>query len=240
MIKHRKKLMEEYPISELEKMFYSNLPWITDNEDDSMSDDMSSHKTKYEDDCWTNKLLQFGLMYFVDSNQKLELLKGLKNCTSSVEYQFPENIADYIVYSNRSPTKDELATDYVLKRTEFGNTEDMINYAECSKNDLVKLNKLNSVRKMLWNLLFKKNKHIRETSDNLDLVANKEIEFRKQVDTLKSFLDEQTKNMSNFNKNEYYYYLKLLNDRYFYMNNLRSIFNKIKVSVLLIYQRNSR
>lgn len=232
--------MEEYPITELEKTFYTNLPWVTDNEDDSMSDDMSSHKTKYDKGDWTSKLLQFGLMYFVDSNQKLELLKGLKNCTSSVEYQFPENIADYIVYSNRSPTKDELATDYVLKRTAFGNAEDMINYIECSKNDLVKLNKLNSVRKMLWNLLFKKNIHIQETSDNLDLVANKEIEFRKQVDTLKSFIDDQTKKMSNFNKNEYYYYLKLLNDRYFYMNNLRNIFNKIKVSVLLTYQQITR
>ncbi|VVC36856.1 Hypothetical protein CINCED_3A000984 [Cinara cedri] len=227
---NRKKLMEEDPITELEETFYAKMPWTIDNEDEL--DETGSNPTKIQEETynWTSKLLQFGLMYFVDKNQKLELLNGLKKCTSVIDYQFPENIADYIMFSDSSFTKDELATNYVLKRTEFSTIEDMTNYVECTKNDLIKLNKLNSVRKMLWSVLFKTNRYMKETSDTLNLVTIKEIELQKQIDMLKSYLDVQTNIMSDLCETKYDHYLTLLNDRHFYMNNLRSIFNKIKFS----------
>lgn len=237
-------MINEDPVTELEKIIYTKMPSTRDNDDYLVIDENESDLLENQEENylnWTSKLTEFGLMYFVNSDQKIELENDLNKCTSSVDYQLPVSIVDYISFSKRSPMKDELATNYVLQRIEFNNTEDMINSVESTKDDLIKLDKLNYVRTTLWNLWFELNSgYTLKSSDSSTLETNKEIEFRKQIDTLKSFLDDQMKTISEVYDTKYHHYLKLLNDRYFYINNLRTIFNKIKVSVLFTYRQNTR
>lgn len=219
--------------TEMEENFYSKLPWSSDKDIFmDISSISNSNKSIYSSDSknWFNKMLQFGMMYFVDNYDITKLTNTHESNTSTIDYKYPENVQDFFTFDHTSPTKDELAVNYILKRSELSTIEDLVMYIECSKNDLITLNKFKALKKRLWRLLLKKKSHVQDTIDNLNLMSNEEIEFNKQVEMLNEFVDNQNKKISELNETKYHY-LRLINDMYFYIHNVKSILNKIKVSL---------
>lgn len=234
--------MQTKSATEEEDKFYSQLPWTTIDNDDlsfetrDVSSISNSSMSPTEHIDWANKMSEFGMMYFIDEKDKIKLLENINNNanTSSVDYTFPENPIDYIALDDTVLTKDELAVNYVLTKSKFNNTEDFRNYIEYTKNKIVQLKKCKILRTTLWSLLFKKSLDVQEVTNNLNLMTDKEIDLSKQKEILESFIDDQNKKITDLDKTKTRY-LRLLNDLYFYMNNVRSTLNKINVRSLSIH-----
>jgi len=229
--------MQEKPATKTEKRFYSELPWTIDttNEaDTTIAENDKNKETKNNNNKWCSNISQFGIMYYVHPDDKNKFLNNLKNDinVSSIDYKFPENIFNYVTLSDIQPTNDELAADYILNQSEYNNIDDLVKYVECTKNDLIYLSKLSTLRTSLRNLLLKERLYKKETIDKLKLLTIKDIEFTKQVESFKTFIDGQNKKMSDLDKMKTHY-LKLFNDLYFYMDNIKMILKKLDVSVSL-------
>ncbi|XP_025198001.1 uncharacterized protein LOC112596499 [Melanaphis sacchari] len=233
----RKTLMQEKPPTEIEETFYSELPWTTDTidevsaPDNTIAENEKNKKTK-NSVIWCNNISQFGIMHYVHPVEKTKFLDNLKNNkdVSSVDYKFPENILEYVTLGDIQPTNDELAANYIIKQSEFNNLEDLVKYIESTKHDLMNLSKLTTLRTTLRNLLFEEKLCKKETIDKLKLLTTKDIEFTKQVELLKTFIDDQHKNMSDIDQIKTHY-LKLFNDLYFYVDNIKIILKKLHVTV---------
>lgn len=228
--------MQKKPATKIEEQFYSELPWTTDTTDNAsiISDNFADKHMKNDSNNWYSNISQFGIMYFVLQEDQTKFLNSLKDNinVSSIDYKFPENVFDYITLTNIQPTNDELAADYVLKKSEYNNIQDLVKNVECTKNDLMKLNKLTTLRTTLRNLLLNDGLYKKETMDKLNLLTNKDIEFIKQEEIFKIFIDEQNIKISNAEKIKSHY-LKLFNNLYFHMDNIRVILKKLNVSILL-------
>lgn len=228
--------MQEKPATEIEENFYSELPWTIDSNDKAdttIAENDKNKETKNNNNNWCSNISQFGIMYYVHSDDKTKFLNNLKNDIniSSIDYKFPENIFNYVTLSDIQPTNDELAADYILNQSEFNNIKDLVKYAECTKNDLINLSKLSTLRATLRNILLKERLYKKETIDKLKLLTIKDIEFAKQVESFKTFIDDQNKKMSDLDKIKTHYF-KLFNDLYFYVDNIKIILKKLNVSVL--------
>lgn len=227
----------------MEKEFLASLPWTLDKHDsyDSVSTRSSDSKPKLDEEknSLYSNLLKYGIDHFIDKNKISKTLNDLKNnaASSSIEYKIPENIAEYIIsMNNTSNTIDELALNYVLKKTNFTTVDDFLKKIENTKNDLIKLNELNAVRLSLWKILINKDVYTIEHVLKLNLITNEDIEYSKQVDDLNAFLDEQKPKLSAKEKTKPHY-IKLLNDLYFTMQTIQKIFDQIYVILkLLIYR----
>lgn len=230
--------MNDRTVSESAKAFYAELPWAAIKKNDDQLSNSSSKDSRValpnKDDDWINNILKFGVKYLIDEDEQNELLANCKNDSnsSSIDYKLPENIMDYITFSDTLPTKNEIAINYILQTLEYNNstTDDIINTIEYTKSSLVQLNQMKAVRSILFNLLFKQNYNIQETIENFNRVSYNEIEFEKRTKMLKSVIDGQHKKISDLEITKHHY-LKLLNDMYFYLNNVRNILKKVKVSV---------
>lgn len=227
-------LLKSKEMTELEKEFHASLPWTLDNSD-SFDEENDSTELKLklvdENNTWYGNLLEFRANYFIDKDESSKILSDLKNnaASSSIDYKFPENIAEYIVsMNNTSNTIDELALNYVLKNTKFNSAEDLLKSIVDAENDLIKLNEYNAIRTTLWKFLIKKDALFRENAGNLNLTTNEDVEYSKKVDVLKSFVDEQKPKLSAIEETKTHY-IKLLNDLYFYMQNIQKIFDRIDV-----------
>ncbi|XP_060856443.1 uncharacterized protein LOC132934181 [Metopolophium dirhodum] len=235
MERSRKSLMQEKPATKTEKRFYSELPWTIDTTteaDTTIAENDKNKETKNNNNNWCSNISQFGIMYYVHPDDKTKFLNNLKNDinVSSIDYKFPENIFNYVTLSDIQPTNDELAADYILNQSEYNNIDDLVKYVECTKNDLIYLSKLSTLRTSLRSLLLKERLYKKETIDKLKLLTIKDIEFTKQVESFKTFIDGQNKKMSNLDKMKTHY-LKLFNDLYFYMDNIKMILKKLDVSI---------
>jgi len=228
--------MQEKPATKIEERFYSELPWTIDTteEADTIPGIDKNKETKNNNRNWCSNISQFGIMYYVHPDDKTKFLNSLKNDinVSSIDYKFPENIFNYVTLSDIQPTNDELAANYILNQSEYNNLEDLVKYVECTKNDLMNLSKLSTLRTTLRNLLLKERLYKKETIDKLKLLTIKDIEFTKQVESFKTFIDDQNKKMSDL-ENIKAHYLKLFNDLYFYLDNIKIILKKLDVSVSL-------
>lgn len=227
--------MQEKPITKIEEKFYSELPWAIDTADEATTiAENGKHKEikNKNSNNWCSNISKFGIMHYVHPDDKTKFLNNLKNNTnnSSIDYKFPENIFNYVTISDNQPKNDEIAADYILNQLEYNNIEDLVKYVECTKNDLIKLNNLSTLRTALQNLLLKERLNKKETIDKLKLLTIKDIEFAKQEESLKKFIDDQTKKISDLEKIKTYY-LKLFNDLYFYLDNIKIILKKLDVSV---------
>lgn len=232
--------MQEKPPTQIEKTFYSKLPWNNDTSDKKSHPDntivehaVKNKKAKRKNN-WCNNISQFGIMYYVHQNEKTKFLNNLKNNidVASADYKFPENILDYVTLGDIQPTNDELAANYIIKQTGYNGLEELIKYVESTKNDLMNLSKLTTLRTTLQNLLFKERLYKKETVDKLKLLTNKDIEFNKQVEIFKTYIDDQQKNIFEVDQIKIHY-LKLFNDLYFYVDNIKIILKKLHVSVSL-------
>jgi len=228
--------MQEKPVTKIEEKFYTELPWAIDTTDEAtaIAENGKHKETTNKNNNWCSNISQFGIMYYVHPDDKTKFMNNLKNNinVSSIDYKFPENIFNYVTISDNQPTNDEIAANYILNQLEYNNMEDLVKYVECTKNDLIKLNKLSTVRTALQNLLLKERLSKKETIDKLKLLTIKDIEFTKQVESFKTFIDDQNKKISDVEKIKTYY-LKLFNDLYFYLDNIKIILKKLDVSVLL-------
>ncbi|CAH1731997.1 unnamed protein product [Aphis gossypii] len=234
----RKTLMQEKPPTQIEKTFYSKLPWNNDTSDKKSHPDntivehaVKNKKAKRKNN-WCNNISQFGIMYYVHQNEKTKFLNNLKNNidVASADYKFPENILDYVTLGDIQPTNDELAANYIIKQTGYNGLEELIKYVESTKNDLMNLSKLTTLRTTLQNLLFKERLYKKETVDKLKLLTNKDIEFNKQVEIFKTYIDDQQKNIFEVDQIKIHY-LKLFNDLYFYVDNIKIILKKLHVTI---------
>lgn len=232
--------MQEKPPTQIEKTFYSELPWTNDTADEKSATDntIAEHHVKnkktIKKNNWCNNISQFGIMYYVHQDEKTKFLNNLKNNidVASVDYKFPENILDYVTLGDIQPTNDELAANYIIKQSGYNGLEELIKYVESTKNDLMNLSKLTTLRTTLRNLLFKERLYKKETVDKLKLLTNKDIEFTKQVEIFKTYIDDQQKNIFDVDQIKIHY-LKLFNDLYFYVDNIKIILKKLHVSVSL-------
>jgi len=229
--------MQEKPATKTEERFYSELPWTidtTDETDTTIAENDKNKETKNNNNNWCSNISQFGIMYYVHPDDKTKFLNNLKNdiSVSSIDYKFPENIFNYVTLSDIQQTNDELAADYILNQSEYNNIEDLVKYVERTKNDLINLSKLSTLRTCLRSLLLKERLYKKETIDKLKLLTIKDIEFTKQVESFKTFIDGQNKKMSDLNKMKTHY-LKLFNNLYFYVDNIKIILKKLDVSVSL-------
>lgn len=229
--------MQEKPPTKTEEIFYSELPWIidtTDEADTTIAENDKNKEIKNNNNNWCSNISQFGIMYYVHPDDKTNFLNNLKNDInfSSIDYKFPENIFNYVTLSDIQQTKDELAADYILNQSEYNNIEDLVKHVECTKNDLIHLSKLSTLRTSLRNLLLKDRLYKKETIDKLKLLTIKDIEFTKQVASFKTFIDGQNKKISDLDKIKTHY-LKLFNDLYFHVENIKIILKKLDVSVCI-------
>ncbi|XP_003243194.1 uncharacterized protein LOC100572209 [Acyrthosiphon pisum] len=233
MERSRKSLMQEKPATKTNERFYSKLPWTIDTTENSdIAENYKNKETKNNNNNWCSNISRFGIMYYVHPEDKTKFLNNLKNDinVSSIDYKFPENIFNYVTLSDIQPTNDELAADYILNQSEYNNIEDLVKYVECTKNDLINLSKLSTLRTSLRSLLLKERLYKKETIDKLKLLTIKDIEFTKQVESFKTFIDGQNKKMSDLEKMKTHY-LKLFNDLYFYVDNIKIILKKLDVSI---------
>lgn len=232
--------MQEKPLTQIEETFYSELPWTNDTADKKSppNNTIAEHtvknkKIKKKND-WCNNISQFGIMYYVHQDEKTKFYNNLKNNIddASVDYKFPENIIDYVTLGDIQPTNDELAANYIIKQSGCNGLEELIKYIDSTKNDLMNLSKLTTLRTTLRNLLFKEKLYKKETVNKLKLLTNKDIEFTKQVEIFKRYIDDQQKNIFEVDQVKIHY-LKLFNDLYFYVDNIKIILKKLHVSVSL-------
>ncbi|CAI6356831.1 unnamed protein product [Macrosiphum euphorbiae] len=235
MERSRKSFMQEKPATKTEEKFYSELPWIidtTDEDDTSIAENDKNKETKNNNNNWCSNISQFGITYYVHPDDKTKFLNNLKNDinVSSIDYKFPENIFNYVTLSDIQPTNDELAADYILNQSEYNNIEDLVKYIECTKTDLINLSKFSTLRTSIRSLLLKERLLNKEIIDKLKLLTIKDIEFAKQVESFKTFIDGQNEKMSNLDKIKTHY-LKLFNDLYFYVDNIKIILKKLDVSI---------
>lgn len=150
------------------------------------------------------------------------------------DYILPKSIIDYKTLYDNTPSKNEIAVDYVLQKLEYNNnTDDVLKSIEFTKTNLVKLNTMKSVRTTLLNMLVKKNSNIQETLRYLKCRSNEEIEINEQFNIMKLVIEDQQKRISDLDKTKNRY-LVLLSDMYFYLNNVRNILKKVDVSALII------
>jgi len=228
--------MQEKPVTKIEDKFYSDLPWTIDttDEDATIAENGKNKETKNNNSNWCSNISQFGIMYYVQPDDKTKFLSNLKNHTnsSSIDYKFPENIFNYVPLSDIQPTNDELAVAYILSQLQYNNIEDFVKYVECTKNDLIKLSKLSTLRTTLRDLLLEERLYKKETIDKLKLLTIKDIEFIKQVESFNTYIDDQNKKISDLEKMKTHYF-KLFNDLYFYLDNIKIILKKLNVSVSL-------
>lgn len=223
--------------TEIEEAMYSKLPLSLDKDTfmdtSSISNSNRSVYSNSDSKDWFSKISQFGLMYFVDNNDISKLTDIYESNTSTIDYKYPENVQDFYTFDYTSPTKDELAVNYVLKTSEFSAIKDLVMYIECSQNDLITLNKFKALKKKLWRLLLRTKSHVQDTIDHFNLMSSEEIEFNKQVEVLKEFIENQNKKISELSETKYHY-LRLINDMYFYIHNVKNILGKIKVSLSIL------
>lgn len=230
--------MNDRTTPESAREFYAELPWVAIKaSDDLPSSNISSKNSRVvspnkDDDC-LNKIIQFGVQYLVDEDEQNELLANCRNesnVSSSIDYRLPENIMDFITISDVLPTKNEIAINYVLQKLEYNNcTKDVINTIEHTKNNVVLLNQMKTIRSFLFKILDKKKSNIQETIANFSRMSHNDIDYIKQSKMFKSIIDEQHKKIINLEETKHHY-LKLLNDMYFYLNNVRNILKKVNVS----------
>lgn len=234
MIEFRKALIRDRPLTEVEKIFYLELPHerlqSLDTYDDLFSDITDSDRSKSPSikNLWYNEMSEFGMMHFVDHTEAAQLLNNPENSENS-DYTYPVNVIDHITVNGSAPTKDELAVKYVLEKTEFSTMEDFEKAVERTKDDVNKLKTYIALRKILWALLITKCTRVQETAETLKLLTNEDIEFANRAEAMESFIDEQHKTLSDLDQTSEHH-LKSLNELFFYMNNVRIKLKKIKVS----------
>lgn len=180
-------------------------------------------------------MAEFEMIYFVDEERRSHLLKNIKNNSdfSAVDYTFSVNVLDYITVNNSLPTKDELAIKYVLKKSEFSTLEDLEKSVERTWNDVERLTKFIALGKTLWNLLVTNKSNTLETVECLKFLTNKDVEFNKITEDSKIFLEQQRQNLTVLDSIKQHF-LKVLNDMYFYMENIRNKMKQIEVSTLTL------
>lgn len=224
-------------------IFYAELPWTAIKASDDQPSSITSSKNSRavspnNDDDWLNNIQQFGVQYLVGEDEQNELLANFRNesnAASSIDYKLPENIMDFITIINDAlPTKNEIAINYVLQKLEYNNstTDDVINTIEQTKNNLVQLNQMKAVRSTLFKILDKQKSNNQGTIENFIRMSYKEIEYNEKTQIFKSVIDEQHKKIFDLEETKHHY-LKLLNDMYFYLNNVRNILKKVNVSASL-------
>lgn len=231
---NRKKLMENDLATEMEKLFEDKLPqMLNTNDDESENGKLGvASESSIEKFDWFDKMQEHGMLYFADESKRTELLKNIENDSKSgdVEYKFPENPIDYIALNNTPPVREKIAVDFLLKELEFNNINDLMKSVEDTKNDLTKMNKLKILRTTLWNLVTRNYDYIQETAKNLNLMTDNSIEFNKKENILKPFIEKLNKKMRGLEETKNYY-LRLFNDMYFYLDNFKSKFDKVEVSI---------
>lgn len=230
MADYRCLLLKSKEMTEIEKEFLAALPWTLDNIDSSDSSG-SNIELVEEKNSWYGILVELGVDNFIDKEKSSKILSDLKNnaASSSIDYKFPENIDEYIIsMNNTSNTIDELALNYILKKTKFHTAAGLLRSIMDTKSDLIKLNKYNAVRKTLWKLLAENYARAKENAGNINLITNEDVEHSENVDVLKSFLEEQKSKLSAIEETKTHY-IKLLNDLYFYMENIQKIYDRINV-----------
>lgn len=234
---YRNLLTESKALTEIEKEFYTELPRSLDDYDvisqnssgDKIEVKVESVINEEKTDDWYWKLLEYGTMYFVDLAEPYQILSDLKNNadSSSIDYKFPENIAEYIISMNNcSNTTDELAINYLLKTTQFNTTEDLLKSVGNTKNDLIKLHELNVIRESFWKYLIRRDIHTQQNLEHSNFMTNKDTEYIKKIEVLKSFIEDKKTKISDLDKTKNYY-IALLNDLYFYMKNIQKIFDQV-------------
>lgn len=236
MISFRKTLLSEKPATELEVAFRSALPFPWTFEENlipvSSNSKISSSSDNKKTD-WYSKMLQFGVNYFIDEDEKNHFLTNLENedNTSTMNYKFPADIIDYINFNDLSQKKDKIALNYLRKKLKFKTIEDLIHFAERTKHDLTKLNAFKAIREAAWKLILKKYIQLQEATENFNLMTNNDIEFYKQEKILNSFIDGQREKISKLKESKDHY-SKLFNEMCFYMDNLNSILQPINVKLI--------
>lgn len=225
--------MNERPTTDFEVAFQLSLPWATEDPiPDSKINTISNLSDENND--WYKKMLTLGVNYLINEDEQNRILTKLENENniSTIKYKFPADIKDYILYYNDiSQKNDDIALNYLLKNLKFNTIEDLIHFIERTKHDLIKLNAFKVMRETLWKLIIKENVHLQEATENCNLMTNNDTEFFKQEKSLNYFIDGQRKKISELEESKNHY-IKLFNDMCFYMDNLRSILQKLNVNVL--------
>jgi len=233
--------MNDNKLTEVEEKFYLNLP---ENIHTDLYSDISNSSQNFsqiildaKNNDWHKQICEYGMAYFIDSNNHTKLMNIVKNNntdSSSLDYKLPEDVIDYTTITDILPTKEELAVNYVLKKSGHNDIDEFSKFIERIKNDLVDLHKLKYIKTTLWKSLVERKTYMQEIKDNLNRMTNKDIEFSKQVDHFISIIDDQNKEFSECEETKNHY-LWLLNNMYFSLDKVRIILKKINVCALLYY-----
>jgi len=231
--------MNDNKLTEVEEKFYLNLPenihmdLYSDSSNSSQNPSQIILETTNNN--WHKQICEFGMTYFIDPNNHTKLMNIVnKNDTDSLDYKLPEDVIDYTTLTDVLPTKEELAVNYVLKKSGHNNIDEFSKFIERTKNDLTDLYELKRIKTTLCKSLVKRKTYMQEIKDSLNRMTNKDLEFNKQIDHFSSMIDDQNKEFSKCEETKNHY-LWLLNNMHFALDKVRIILKKINVCALLYY-----